>query len=151
MEKFYNDTVPECGLSSGYGYSDGCGHGKDSICGNDEGSVTVFIMDDCSFPYVSTASGCGEETGCGFARGRNIKSFNGMPVCNINFIPTIITGQVSESVAQGYVVQDDFTLKPCYVARKRGHYAHGSTIDEAFQKLETLDFYDNTFMVIENE
>jgi len=44
---------------------------------------------------------------------------------------------VHGNAARGFIVQDDLQLIPCYVLKGRGYFAHGKTIEEARQALES--------------
>lgn len=73
--------------------------------------------------------------GCGDGSGYGISSINGMPVHIIDSVPTAIKA-VRENIAKGYILHDDLTLTPCYVAKGQNMYAHGETAREAVQALQ---------------
>ncbi len=57
----------------------------------------------------------------------NMNMFNGHRVWNIDGMPTIIT-RIKDNIAKGYIVSDDFYMKPCYVVKGFGEYAHGENL-----------------------
>ena len=97
------------GSGSGYGYGDGSGNGNGGGSGNGYGD--------------------GSGSGCGYAP---ILEHNGNKVWNIDGISTVIT-QLRGNVAKGYILREDLTTKPCYVAKHGDHFAHGDTIREAVE------------------
>ncbi len=52
----------------------------------------------------------------------------------IDDVPTIIK-TVHGNVANGYILLDDLTLKPCYIAKHGNIFAHGDTLAEAISDL----------------
>ena len=94
------------GYGSGYGYGRGCGYG----CGNDDGS--------------------GDGSGYCYSCGDGIKTFCGDRVLEIDGIQTVIRS-VHGNLAKGFVLQYDFKLIPCYIAKHDNMFAHGETIQEA--------------------
>ena len=57
-------------------------------------------------------------------------------VHQIDGVPTIIT-QVRGNIAKGFILQSDLTLKPCYIAKGQGFFAHGETIKQAMADLNS--------------
>ena len=53
-----------------------------------------------------------------------------MQVYRIDTVPTIITHVVG-NIAKGYIVGDDLSLEPCYVAKHDNYFAHGKTKEQA--------------------
>jgi len=49
----------------------------------------------------------------------------------IDDIPTIIES-IRANYAKGCILQDDLTLKPCYIAKVGDYFAHGETLKQAF-------------------
>lgn len=84
-------------------------------------------------------AGWGEGTGAGWGRGAGIKMFDGKAVYQVDGIPTIID-KVMLSLAKGYILNDDFTLTPCRIAKGNGYFAHGKTCKEAQEALEVKIF-----------
>lgn len=104
------------GSGSGYGYGYGDGYGS------------------------GDRSGAGD--GYGLGRGNlceGVSYFCKMPVFNIDGIPTIINA-ICGNVAKGFILQDDFTLTPCYVAKNEVYFAHGETIESAVKALRDKIF-----------
>ena len=94
------------GSGSGSGYGDGSGRG--SGCG----------------------SGSGRGSGCGSGYEREIKEFCGKEVYLVDNVETIIE-HIKESFAKGYILNGDFTLTPCFIAKGHGYFAHGKTLKGA--------------------
>ena len=59
-----------------------------------------------------------------------MKEFNGRKVYMIDGVPTLIDS-LSGDYAKGAILQTDFTLTPCYIAKYGNSFAHGSTLREA--------------------
>lgn len=53
--------------------------------------------------------------------------FNGQNVYNIDGTMTIVSS-VHGAYAKGYILLDDLTLKPTYIAKVGGFFAHGDTL-----------------------
>ena len=121
------------GSGSGYGYIDGLGDGSGYGSGNGRGS----------------GDGGGEGSGYGYGRGSgdgsgegyDIKCFCDQQVYKINGIQTIITAVFGDT-AKGYVLRDDLTLVPCYIAKKESHFAHGETLAQAIADVAEKAFND---------
>ena len=79
--------------------------------------------------------GGGDGYGYGGGNGYGIKSINGMDVHMIDETPTVIT-HVHGSLAKGYILRPDLSLRPCCVAKDGGYFAHGDTAREACEALE---------------
>ena len=75
-------------------------------------------------------SGSGYGSGDGSGDGDGITQFNGKKVYQIDGVPTLIDS-VHGNVAKGHILQSDFTLTPCYIAKVDNCFAHGDTIREA--------------------
>ena len=101
-----------CSSGSGYGY----GHGDGSDYGSGDGS------------------GSGDGYGYGYGSGGGIKSVNGLTCVRIDGILTAIT-IVKENVAKGFMVRDDLTMRPCFVAKSGNTFAHGRTLRDAMSSL----------------
>jgi len=102
-----------------FGYGDGYGSGDGSGDGSGYGS------------------GSGDGDGDGYGDG--IKVFNNMPVYKIDGIQTIITN-IKGALAKGFILQNDLTLTPCFVVKGSGYFAHGETVKEARQALQSKMF-----------
>lgn len=111
--------------------------------------VESEFKNDYDFGYYSPDYGYisvddfGYIHGCGYGYGSNngIKSFNKEKVYYIDSVPTIIRN-VRDNIAQGFILQSDFTLIPCFIAKERNIFAHGKTIHEAYEALQNK-LFDN--------
>ena len=106
------------GDGSGYGYGDGSGYGYDAGFGPGDGS----------------GYGSGYGYGSGDGDGDCIKSVNGLTCVLIDGILTAIT-IVKGNVAKGFMVRDDLTMRPCFVAKSGNTFAHGRTLRDAMSSL----------------
>ncbi len=77
----------------------------------------------------------GYGDGYGNGNGDGIKSINGMNVYNVDGVPTIIT-HIHKNVAKGYFLERNVFLRPCFVVKGNGYFAHGETVKEAQKALE---------------
>ena len=109
---------------SGYGYSSGFGDGYG--CGDGSGDGSGY---GCGDGY-SSGSGDGSGYGSGCDNDCAIKNFCGERVFAIDDTPTIIRS-AHGNLAKGFVLQGDFKLIPCYIAKHDNMFAHGETIQEA--------------------
>ena len=107
-------------LSSGSGYGSGDDSGSGS--GDDSGS--------------------GYGYGYGYDSGDGVKEVNGDTVYIVDYVPTIIKS-VRDNIAQGFILQRDLTLKPCYIVKEQNMFAHGDTLHDAFTALQEK-LYDNS-------
>ena len=57
----------------------------------------------------------------------------------IDGIETTIENIV-KTIARGFILQNDLTLQPCYVAKGQGCFAHGETVNEAVKALQEKIF-----------
>ena len=118
------------GNGSGSGYGDGYGYGDGNGSGSGNGS---------GYGY---GYGSGNGSGYGYGYGYGVKDINGNHVYIVDEIQTIIKS-VRDNIAQGFVVQSDLTLKPCYIVKEQNMFAHGDTLHDAFTALQEK-LYDNT-------
>ena len=91
---------------SGYGYGYGDGDGSGSGDGYGDGDGSLYIA-----------------------------KINGDKVYNIDNVPTIVKS-VKNNIAKGFVVNNDLTLKPCYIVKSENLFAHGETLKEAYMALQ---------------
>ena len=103
------------GYSSGYGYGSGSGSGY----------------------------GSGSGDGYGYGDGSGIKEVNGDTVYIVDDVPTIIKS-VRDNIAQGFILQHDLTLTPCYVVKEQNRFAHGETLHDALSALQEKLYDDST-------
>ena len=116
------------GSDDGYGFGFGSGKGSDGGYGFGYGS--------------SVGSGFGSESsndGSGFGYGTvfrfgygngDVIALNDNIVDYIDDVPTIII-QVHGNFAYGYIVKEDLTLEPCFIAKVGNSFAHGKTLKDA--------------------
>ena len=55
-----------------------------------------------------------------------------MKVWKVDDVPTIITN-IHANIAEGYTLQGNVILVPCYIAKVGHYFAHGTTAHEALQ------------------
>ena len=56
---------------------------------------------------------------------------------------TIITS-VRGNVAQGFILQSDLQLEPCYIVKENNKFAHGNTLRDAFTSLQEKLYDEST-------
>ena len=142
------------GNNSGYGYgdgdtyntTDGGNNGKGN--GKDKGNGSGF---GAGYGYgygVGSGAGYGRsygyDDGSGFGGGSDyegVTSFNDQTVYMIDDIPTIITS-AKNNLARGFILNDDLTTTPCYIAKCGYLFAHGETLKKAREALQDK-LFDN--------
>ena len=121
------------GYGSGYGYGDGdgdgYGYGYGSGYGDGDGD--------------GDGSGYGYGYGYGDGSGDGVKEVNGDTVYIVDDVPTIIKS-VRDNIAQGFILQHDLTLTPCYVVKEQNRFAHGETLHDALSALQEKLYDDST-------
>lgn len=125
------------GDASYYGYSTG------SCSGYGYGSGDSY--DDNSGYGDGLGSGYGEGDGSGYSSvlDDGVKEVNGDTVYRVDGVNTIIKS-VRDNIAQGFVLQNDLTLKPCYIVKEQYVFAHGDTLHDAFTALQEKLYDDST-------
>ena len=154
MEKIKNFLKVDCGYGYGdgseYVYGNGCGSGWGDGHGHGNGGGDGgygkglgsgggdVIYCGCGYGY---SYGLGNNDGTGKGKGSNcdIGTINGMTVASIDGIYTAIKSVVG-NMAKGFIVNDDLTLEPCYVAKGNNLFAHGETAEEALLALQEKIF-----------
>ncbi len=129
------------GGGSGYGSGAGRGYGDGSGGGSGYGSGAG---DGYGCDYGSgSGDGCGriDGSGCGGGYDDDIKCFGGQEVYIIDGMQSIITAVFGDT-AKGYILRDDLTLVPCYIAKKESHFAHGETLAQAIAAVTEKAFED---------
>ena len=113
------------GFGNGYGKGNGNGNGYGNGVGNGYGNGNGYGL------------GYGEGNGFGSDEGNayGIKSINGYDVYRVDDMPTIFT-HIHGNVAKGYILEKNVILKPCYIVKGNGYFAHGETLMEAQSALE---------------
>lgn len=115
------------GYSNGDGCGDGCGAG--SCDGHGAGSCDGY------------GSGIGAGIGCG--AGKGVMELNGDNVHLVDGIQTIIKS-VHGNIAQGFILNSDLTLQPCYIVKEQNKFAHGDTLHDAFTSLQEKLYDEST-------
>ena len=143
MEKIkqFVTVVENHGSGSGYGYCDGSGYGSGS---GDDSGYGYGYCDGSGDGYGycdGYCDGYGDGYGDGSGYGEGIKAFNGQEAYLIDNVPTIITA-VALGLAKGYILNDDLSLSPCYVAKRNNLFAHGETKEKALEALTDKMFDD---------
>ena len=117
------------GGGSGTGHGNGNGHGGGSGTGHGNG-----------YGY-SNGDGYGDGSGNGLGLG--IVEIEGHKVYDVDDTPTIITA-VHGNVAQGYLLEHNTRLVPCYIVKEANKFAHGATLREAYTALQEKLYDDST-------
>lgn len=133
------------GTDNGYSYGYGDGKGSSNGCGNGDGYGDGYDYGN-GYGYGNgngygngkgMGNGYGNSYGIGYGTGfsRGIKSINGCNVYNVDNISTIFM-HIRGNVAKGYILENNVILKPCYIVKGNGYFAHGETLREAQSALE---------------
>lgn len=85
--------------------------------------------------FLNVRSGSGSGNGDGDGYGYGVKKVNNHDIYIVDDTPTIITA-LFDNYAKGFIVGNDFTLKPCYIAKSGGIFAHGKTLREAVAAIQ---------------
>ena len=115
------------GLGSGKGSDDGDGFSSGS--GRGSGYVNGLGYGDNFGSSVVSVFGSAPDFGFGYGNG-DITELNGNIIDYIDNVPTIII-QVHGNFAYGYIVKEDLTLEPCFIAKVGNSFAHGKTLKDA--------------------
>ncbi len=87
--------------------------------------------------------GCGFGFGLGDGVGDGVKELNGDNVYLVDEIQTIIKS-VHGNIAQGFILNRDLTLQPCYIVKEQNLFSHGETLHDAFSSLQEKLYDDST-------
>ena len=117
------------GYGYGSGYGDGYGYGSGYGDGYGYGDGSGY--------------GSGDGYGDGDGYGSGVKEVNGDTVYIVDDVPTIIKS-VRDNIAQGFILQHDLTLTPCYVVKEQNRFAHGETLHDALSALQEKLYDDST-------
>ncbi len=127
----------------GYGYGSGDGSGDGSGLGSGYGSGNGSGLGSGYGDGYGYDYGDGDGDGFGFGFDSNKKSgivqINNMYVFKIDGLPTIIT-KVRGNIAKGFLLDDDLTLSPCFIAKQNNLFAHGVTLRAAINSLQVKVF-----------
>ena len=129
------------GSGSGYGYGSGSGSGDGYGSGYGDGYGSGYGDGDGS--GSGYGDGYGSGYGDGYGDGDGVKEVNGDTVYIVDDVPTIIKS-VRDNIAQGFILQRDLTLKPCYIVKEQNMFAHGDTLHDAFTALQEKLYDDST-------
>ena len=135
IKEWLKDNGDGSGSGSGYGYGDGDGYGS----GDGYGYGSGYGYGDGSGDGDGYGSGDGYGYGSGYGYG--IGSIGGKEVFLIDGVQTIVE-HIKDSFAKGYILNDDFTLTPCFVVKGHGYFAHGRSLKEAAESLRAKIFED---------
>ena len=113
------------GSGGGNGYVNGHGNGCGSASGSASGS--------------GSGSGCDYGSGSGDGSGYGIDYFNSEKVFVIDGLQTIIN-HIKGNVAKGRILNCDLSTTQCFVVKGNGYFAHGETVREAFNALQSKIF-----------
>ena len=129
------------GYGSGYGDGSGDGYGYGSGYGDGYGDGSGSGYGDGSGDGYGSGYGSGYGYGYGYGDGYGdgIKEFNDMKVYMVDDVQTIITN-IKGNLARGFILQGDLSLKPCFIVKGQGYFAHGETVKEARQALQSKIF-----------
>ena len=129
------------GSGDGYGYGDGSGYGSGYGDGYGDGSGYgsgdgYGYGDGSGYGY---GDGYGDGDGSGYGDG--IEAINGKKVYMVDGIQTVITN-VHVNLARGFILNNDLTLTPTYIARCGDFFAHGETAVDAMRDAR-MKYEDN--------
>ena len=132
-----------CGSGSGYGYKYNCGY--NDCDGNGGGNGCGSGSNDSKGYGSGDGSGDGSRDGSGYGDSDNVglKEINGKTVYIVDETSTIFTS-VRGNVAQGFIVQSDLQLTPCFIVKENNNFAHGNTLRDAFTSLQEKLYDDST-------
>ena len=132
-----------CGSGSGYGYKYNCGY--NDCDGNGGGNGCGSGSNDSKGYGSGDGCGDGNRYGKGYGEGDNtgLKEINGKKVYIVDYTSTIFTS-IRGNVAQGFIVQSDLQLTPCFILKENNKFAHGDTLRDAFTSLQEKLYDDST-------
>ena len=133
------------GSGDGFGFGDGDGYGVGSCYGSGYGSDSGSGDGDGYGDGYGDGSdsGDGDGYGDGYGYGDGVKEIHGHKVYMVDDTQTIITS-VRGNVAQGFILQSDLQLTPCYIVKENNKFAHGNTLRDAFTSLQEKLYDDST-------
>ena len=86
-------------------------------------------------------SGYGYGSGSGYGSGDGVEEICGLKLYKIDGLPTALYS-IKGNVAKGAVLENDLTLKPCYIVKGGGYFAHGETLRDAMTAITDKLFED---------
>ena len=75
------------------------------------------------------------SSGSGYGSGYGVSRFDGHPVAIVDDTTTVFYS-IHGNVAKAAILQNDLTLRPCYVVKGGNCFAHGETLHKAQAALE---------------
>ena len=139
--------VVGCGKGKGKGNGSGNGDGMGGGSGYGGGSGNGFGGGSGSGSGYGYGHGYGNGASYGYGYGGNngygIAEIEGHKVYNVDDTLTIITA-VHGNVAQGYLLEHNTRLIPCYIVKEANKFAHGATLREAYTALQEKLYDDST-------
>ena len=82
------------------------------------------------------------DFGHGNGNGYEVDEIQGYKIYIIDDTPTAIAS-VHGNIAQGFILQSDLQLKPCFIVKENNMFAHGETLRDAFTSLQEKLYDDN--------
>lgn len=140
--------TPVYGRYFGFGYGDGEGCGFLTNTGYGKGIDLIHhytndsSMESIANDYESCFKTNGYGIGANCVENNNIKEINGSLVYIVDNLQMIINS-IHNNIAQGFILQSDLTLTPCYIVKGNNRFAHGETLKDAFNSLQEK-LYDNS-------
>ena len=133
------------GSSCGYGYGTSNGNSNGNSFGNGSGTGCGSGSNNNKGYGGGEGGGVCNRYGKGYGDGDNtgLKEINGKKVYMVDDTSTIFTS-VRGNVAQGFIVQGDLRLKPCFIVKENNKFAHGNTLRDAFTSLQEKLYDDST-------
>ena len=98
-------------------------------------------LEDKIKKFLAIDVGYGDGSGDG--SGDGVKVVNGNKVYMVDNTLTIFKS-IRENVAQGFIVQSDLQLNPCFIVKENNKFAHGDTLRDAFASLQEKLYDDST-------
>lgn len=123
------------GYGYGYGNGNGDGYGYSNGDGNSYGNGNGYGYGRGSGNGYGNGYGDGYGNGYGYGGCYGFKSINGYDVYRVDDTPTIFT-HIHGNFAKGYILEQNVILKPCYIVKGNGYFAHGETLKKAQSALE---------------
>lgn len=131
----------------GYGCGDGFGSGSTRCVGRGNSCGNIYGHGFGNGEGNGFGNSYGEGEGSGYSHssglGDGVKEVNGDTVYIVDNVPTIIKS-VRDNIVQGFVLQGDLTLTPCYIVKEQNKFAHGNTLHDAFTALQEKLYGDST-------
>ena len=118
------------GYGNGYGNGDGDGYGNGYGSGFGDGYV------------YGNGNGYVYGNGNGDGSGDGIAEIEGYKVHTIDHVNSVIMS-IRSNVAQGYIIEKNTHLVPCFIVKENNSFAHGKTLHEAYAALQEK-LYDNS-------